>query len=380
MNISGAPRPGPPAPGAPHLAEMCVRRRTAPHRILLCALLFALPAFALAAQSKPAPPAMPKNPLALLQLGALRNGLTAPGLPPWHIKVSYQTYKPNGHPQATGTFEEWWAAPDEYVLVFDRKGYHLQAWVTPHGSFAIGNPDLPMPERLVYHWIVAPIPRHPDLTGAHFRYRVRLIGPMQLPCVQVDSRQPAPGNLPPQYPTFCFESHHPMLRIADTRISEVVTTAAVGELGRQYLAQHFTAVIGPRIILTATLQRGESFIRIDPSFFAPPANARPAPPPSTSILYLTARESATHLIPSSAAHNGPLSFLQMSHAFVELAASIDTHGRVHGLQILGSTDPYLVSSIYQAVSHFRYRPFLLNGAPTAVRTRILLDFRVRFPK
>lgn len=342
----------------------------------LSAVLLALPWASLGAQAKPA---MPTQPLALLQLGARRNGLTAPGELPWHIVVDYQTYKDNGGRKARGVFEEWWAAPDEYHLSFDRKGYHLQAWVTPQGSFAIGDPDLPMPERLVYHWMVAPIPQHPDLAGARLFYRVRLIGPLQFPCIQIRSRSSAGDNLPPQYPTWCFESTHPMLRLVDTRVSEAVTVLAVGELRRQYLPRRLVATVGRATVLTASLRQGESYGNVDPSFFAPPANAKPAPPPSTAILYLTAREAATHLISASLPHGTNWNLLHESQVYVPLAASISASGRVEHLQILSPMDPELVYALEETVRRFRYRPFLLHGKPAAVRTQIILDFREPLP-
>lgn len=361
-------------PGGSHLdSEMWAFRRLSPCRALLCTLLLALPGLALAA------PAMPAQPLALLQLGALRNGLNAPGLHPWHIQISYQTYKLNGHPKATGTFQEWWAAPNRYHLSFDRKGYHLQAWVTPRGSFAVGNPSLPMPERLVYHWIVAPIPQHPDLTGTRLRYRIRLIGASQFPCVQIYSRKPTPGNLPPRYPTYCFESRHPMLRVVDTHVSEIVTITAVGELRGQYLPQRLYATLDAVPILRATLQQGESYRRIDPSRFIPPAKAKPTSPPSTAILYLTAQEAATHLIPAST-HTQAAQILRESQVNAPLAVTITPSGRIRNLYILTHTDPELIPAIYQAVTQWRYRPFLLHGVAVPVRTQIILDYRVPLPK
>lgn len=362
------------SPRNPHLPGMWVFRRIAPGCAILCTLLAALPAFS--AQSRPA---MPTAPLAVLQLGAQRNGLTAPNLPPWHIQVSYQTYKPNGRRKQSGTFEEWWAAPNRYHLRFDRKGYHLQAWVTPHGSFAIGNPDLPMTERLVYHWIVAPIPQHPELRGAHLRYRVRLIGPNQFPCVQITSRQPTPADLPTQYPTYCFESNRPILRIIDTHVSEKVVVTTSGELRGQYLPQHFYATLDAHPILSATLQQGQFYARIGPSFFTPPAGAKPALPPSTAILYLTPEEAVTHLIPAST-RVPSARILHESQVHAALAVTIGSDGRVQKLRILSSVDPELIAAIYQSVKHWRYRPFHLNGVAAPVRTQIILDYRVPLPK
>ncbi len=349
-------------------------------RAVACALFFALPALASPKPAGSAAITLPTQPRALLALGARSNGFSSLRDRPWHIKVTYQTYTPEGRRKATGTFQEWWAAPNQYRLSFARRHYHLQAWVTPHGSYAIGNPNLPMPERLVYHWIVAPIPRHPDLAGAKLWYRVRLIGPLQFPCVQIRSPKPSPNRLPPQYPIYCFEPNHPMLRIMNSRVAEGVTVTTVGSLRGHYVAQSFIAALNGLPILTARLLQGESYTRISPAIFTPPASAKPAPPPSTALLYLTAREAATHLIPSSIPHTSSLAFLRHSQVYVPLAASIGIHGHVHHLRILGSTDPMLIPAIYQVVSHWRYRPFLLHGHPAAVRTRIILDYRRPLPR
>ena len=361
---------------APHLAKV---RRCCGWALLL----MALPGFGFAAWAEPpakAKPAMPTAAAALLQLAAQRNGLNAPGLDPWHIRVSYQTYKRNGHVKWTGRFEEWWAAPDEYHIVFDRKGYHLQAWVTPQGSFAIGNPELPVTERLVYHWMVAPIPQHPDLRGAQLRYRVRLIGPNQFPCVEIDSRLPKLGDLPPQYPTYCFEPDRPMLRIIDTQVAEDVTITAAGMLRGQYLPEHWIATLDARPLVSATLEQGQSYGRMDSSFFTPPPKAKRAPAPSTALLYLTSAEAALHLIPFSTMQGNAARVLRESQVFTGLAVTIGANGHVKKIHIEGPVAPELIPDIYSAVLQWRYRPFLLHGIAVPVRTQIVVDYRVPLPK
>ena len=329
---------------------------------------------------------MPTQPRALLKLGARYNGLTTPGLLPWHIKVTYQTYKLDGHRKATGTFQEWWAAPNEYKLSFSRKGYHLQAWVTPHGSYAIGNPNLPMPERLVYHWILAPIPHHPDLTGARLWYRVRLIvaphghGALHFPCVQIDSAKPSPGHLPPVYPIYCFSSSHPILRIAHTHVSENVIYTAVASLRGQYIPQRFFVTVDRMPVLSVKLLQGQSYGHLAPSIFTPPSNAKPAPPPSTGILYLTAAEAATHLIPPGFRHSHYWVILQNSHALIPLAISIGTHGHIEGMRLLSPTPGSQVYAARRLLAYYHFHPFLLHGHPTAVRTRLILDFRPQLPR
>ena len=364
------------APGAVEVWTRQAGRRCAAVSVMMLAVVCS----SLAATVQAAAPKMPAEAAALLKLGAERNGLSAPGLNPWHIAVTYQTYKLNGHVKWTGRFEEWWAAPDEYHIAFDRKGYHLEAWVTPRGSFAIGNPALPVTERLVYRWVVAPIPQHPDLRGARLRYRVRLIGPNQFPCVQVDSRLPKLGDLPPQYPTYCFEPERPMLRIIDTQVAEIVTITAAGRLRGQYVPERWVATLDGRPVVSATLEQGQSYGRMDPSLFAPPAKAKPAPAPSTDLLYLTPAEAALHLIPFSTVEGNAAQVLRESQVFTELAVTIGADGHVKDLRIVGSVDPELIADIYNAVLQWRYRPFLLHGVAVPVRTQIVLHYRVPLPK
>ena len=58
---------------------------------------------------------------------------------------------------------------------------------------------------------------------------------------------------------------------------------------------------------------------------------------------------------------------------VILAAVIGTDGSVQKLQVV-SGHPMLVQSAINAVSQWRYRPYVLNGSPIAVDTRITVNF------
>ena len=58
---------------------------------------------------------------------------------------------------------------------------------------------------------------------------------------------------------------------------------------------------------------------------------------------------------------------------VVLAAVIGTDGSVQKLQVM-SGHPMLVQSAINAVSQWRYRPYVLNGSPIEVDTRITVNF------
>lgn len=61
------------------------------------------------------------------------------------------------------------------------------------------------------------------------------------------------------------------------------------------------------------------------------------------------------------------------HGPVELAAIIGRDGRIENLQVL-SGHPLLVQAALDAVSKWRYRPYILNDQPIEVETRITVNF------
>jgi len=58
---------------------------------------------------------------------------------------------------------------------------------------------------------------------------------------------------------------------------------------------------------------------------------------------------------------------------VVLAAIISKAGTIEELQAL-SGHPMLVAAAVEAVRQWRYRPYLLNGEPVEVETRITVNF------
>jgi TonB family protein len=59
---------------------------------------------------------------------------------------------------------------------------------------------------------------------------------------------------------------------------------------------------------------------------------------------------------------------------VVLRAIIGKNGKMQSLQVLSSTNPTFNNSALEAVQHWTYRPYLLNGNPTAVDTTITVNY------
>jgi len=60
---------------------------------------------------------------------------------------------------------------------------------------------------------------------------------------------------------------------------------------------------------------------------------------------------------------------------VVLSATITREGTIENLQVI-SGHPMLVGAAVDAVRHWRYRPYLLNGQPVEVETQIVVNFTI----
>ena len=59
---------------------------------------------------------------------------------------------------------------------------------------------------------------------------------------------------------------------------------------------------------------------------------------------------------------------------VVLKAVIGRDGRVHDLKVVEAPWPSLAASALWAVSHWEYKPYLLNGEPVEVETTVTVIF------
>src|SRR5882757_7426271 len=107
-------------------------------------------------------------------------------------------------------------------------------------------------------------------------------------------------------------------------------------------------------------------IGIIPLAAAPPL-PKLAPKPRVSAMmdgYLTRRVQPDYpLLAKQARVQGP----------VEMAAVISKQGAIENLQVL-SGNPMLIPATLNAVKQWRYRPYILNGDPIEVDTRITVTF------
>jgi protein TonB len=59
---------------------------------------------------------------------------------------------------------------------------------------------------------------------------------------------------------------------------------------------------------------------------------------------------------------------------VILQANIGKDGKIHDIRVILSPSPLLSDSSLQAVSHWEYQPYLLNGEPVEVETTVTVTY------
>ena len=69
----------------------------------------------------------------------------------------------------------------------------------------------------------------------------------------------------------------------------------------------------------------------------------------------------------------PIAIATRTQGAVVLAAVIDRNGTIEKLRVV-SGRPMLLRAAIDAVSQWRYRPYLLNGEPVEVETQITVNF------
>jgi protein TonB len=105
----------------------------------------------------------------------------------------------------------------------------------------------------------------------------------------------------------------------------------------------------------------------------PPPVKVPPPPAAPKLLRVGGDAEEARLLHEVVPHYPPMARFARLQGAVQFDAVIGTDGKVEHLQVVGGP-PLLIPAAMQAVRQWVYKPFLLNGEPVAVETRITIKF------
>jgi TonB family protein len=337
----------------------------------------------------PAAPGLPKDPAAILAAAAPVYDFNDSTLAPWHLKATYQIYDEHGQPSAEGAYEYWWVSPQVHRSSWTRPQSSHTDWHTADGkySFLTSGEHLQYFEYKLQHAFLSPLPDAAELDAATSRLErqeVSVGDGKKLPCVMVIPKgvmtgqrqmamhgdlQSVPLGL---FPTYCFDSNLPALRISysfgtlTTEYDQIVRLKS----GR-YLPRQVQIFDGKRKILIAHVDAITGLDPADPALKPGPGSSEPQVVKSVNMAAgIAAGMILKKQVP---VYPADAKAARISGTVV-LRATIGTDGSIHDLHVVSAPSPSTAGSALWAVSHWEYKPFLLNGEPVEVETTINVIF------
>jgi TonB family protein len=295
------------------------------------------------------------------------NSLDAEGAQPWHLRMTFQLYDLAGKPKENGTIEEWWVSPQARRLEVKSTSYNLTV-----PSDLSAPPEPAGGKRAAYlvneliNQIVHPIPDYKDFNDLDVAEASRTFGKVALTCIGVQ-RANLKSTTPP-LTQFCFSPGSTLLRAhLDAAQFGAVRNNMVTFRGIS-LGRDNTLMYGRNEAISGHLDTLESFHpegSIVLTTFAPP-------PTIPSVVL------AGKIVKKTQPEYPFYARQQHIAGTVLLSAIISKQGTIADLDVVASPDASLTSSAIDAVKHWTYQPYLLNGQPTEVDTTITVNYNLSY--
>lgn len=333
--------------------------------ISLASLAVSLPCIA----QNAVPGELPKDPKAILALAEPQYDFADPQMKPWHFKASYQLYDRAGNPAQQGTFEYWWASPQVYRSTWTRVGATRSEWHTAMGKWlgtASGEEihllEFELPQLLLSPWGG----NQPyDPAKSWIERTVVDVGKLKAPCVQIIDKGEGPGRR-----TYCFDPKEPIVFMAmDGAGVETEFGHFVRVQGRAFPRSILEAVSG-RKLLAATVDTLDGLNAADPAL-KPSVDAK-----ADLVAYRPSSTVSSQRIGGLMPEYPSEAKVDRIQGAVIFDTIIGKDGRVQDLDLISSPAPILEQAARKAVLTWVYKPFLVDGDPVEIRTRIRVIFQL----
>jgi TonB family protein len=326
-----------------------------------------------------AEPGSRQEAIEMMGLGSQMNGLTAGNLPSWHIRVEFKLLDEKGNVADSGSWEEFWAGESQFKRSFTGTAFEVSEFGTPNGLKRIGSSA--WPASLMWDMrkaIVDPLPREASLQNMDLETKdikaKRLDGgKMDLVCFTLKAKPTATtARLYPDA-VYCFDSKNPFLRTRGIFAAGEDTTANNPTLFHDHFVPgDLTILLNGKLALTAHVEIIEDLKSDDDSLFDVPAEAK-APVAETVGLNISTAEARGLLIKQVPPEYPAVAKAARVEGVVVLQALIGKDGQVQELAV-ESGSPLLQQAALDAVHQWIYRPYMINGKPKPVYTKINVVF------
>lgn len=319
--------------------------------------------FAARAQTPP-PPVSPTATTAADEFQALAeaNSLDRKGLAPWHLKMSFTIYDPEGQNGQPGTIEEWWVSPEQRRVVIT-SGAYSETTPDPQGPPPSSANRLSFLANELLEDVENPIPAAKFVKSESVSQRVRTFGKVQLTCYEIGPATSGLQSTADQH--FCAVPGTTYLLAGFDTLRTLVRHRAATFQG-VHVAMEDTLAYSGRTVISGQIEDLSTF---DPKTFTG-AFTHPLPAEHDQPGTVTAGRK----IDGDQPVYPVLAKVDNLGGTVVLRGVIGKTGRIESLDVISSPGQSLSDSAVQAVKTWKYKPYLLNGNPTDVETTIVINF------
>jgi TonB family protein len=324
-------------------------------------------------------PGLPKEPLAILKAAAPHYNFNDAAMKPFHLKATHQLYDEAGQPSEKGSYEYWWVSPEVNRSTWMRSGGTHSDWHTADGKHEyVGTGEsLKFFEYKLQSALFSPLPKESDLDPSIVRLdlRTEAHGEIRVPCIELVPKTSFRGRIQDVplglFPTYCFDPELPVLRISYSWGTLTTAFDKIAVVRDQYLAREIEMFEGKGKILTAEV---ETFTGLGPNDPALTPSADASVSGGTSPVGVGAEVANGFLLKKEIPVYPEDAKQARISGTVILQATIGMDGGIHDLRIVSTPSPSLAVSALWSVSHWQYKPYLLNGQPVEIRTTINVIF------
>jgi TonB family protein len=308
---------------------------------------------------------------ARLQSADASNTLDDATLRPWHLKVSFQLFDAKGKPTEQGTLEEWWAGQDKDKRIFTSPSYTATEIQTKDGLYrTTGVGAVPEMLDIVRQQVVHPMPSKDDKAGAKPELRRQSFGKVQLDCIilslPIKDGASAPLGL---FPTYCLDHDKDTLRASFNFGSLVIMRNSLGVFQSRTVAIAITAMMNNVTVLSSHVEKLEGMAPTGADFL-----------PGTGLkkiqntVHISSEEARGALLNDVEPRYPAGASARHATGTVGMHALIGSDGHIYKLRLISVPDPELAIAALAAVRQWTFKPFLLNGEPVAIDTKIEMNF------
>jgi len=333
-------------------------------------------------------PGLPKEPREVFAAAAPFYDFNDPAMKPWHLKASYQLYDEKGKRAEQGTFEYWWASPLEYRSSWSRPGAKRTDWHMPHGKFAYESTGdaIGLFEYGLKSALLAPLPGSAGLDPTRFHLENEGVAQSggDGPCLTIVPQMAQDGkSTPPEegpFPTYCFASQEPVLRSVYSFERVLTVFGEIAQTQGKYLAREVNFVEGKRKLLSARVDSIDLMSSSDPALTPSASSIQTivgmSGPASHSGVEIKPEVAQGFILRKVTPDYPPEAKKARIQGEVVLSATIGTDGKIHDLRVISAPSASLAACSFLAVSHWEYKPFILNGEAVPVYTTIKATFKI----